>query len=101
MASIFEKQEPTGNWWKDHSLSLVLFSILFVQLAISHDVTYRAWVLEQQEHNQPVLSRWSSDYTWHIISELSLSLAAEPWGVILPVLLTKWLIERNSSESSG
>lgn len=89
--TLFRSKESTGKWWIDHSLSLVLFSILLVMTAFSMLAGYQTWQAEELQ-----LSFW----IWYSYEWLTSTLA-DAFGVLLIVLLSKWFFERNSSEDNG
>jgi membrane protein implicated in regulation of membrane protease activity len=86
---LFPTRDPSGSWLRDHSLSLVLLALLAVQTAFCLWAGHRVYVAE----GLPV-SFWVW-WGW----EYQVSLVADTYGVILVVLLTKWLYERGSAES--
>jgi hypothetical protein len=88
---LFKHREPTGKWWIDHSLSLVIGAILALQLTVSVFTGIRVWVAEGSQ---------GSFWTWWF-HEINLSTLADTFGVLLIVLLSKWLYERGSNESKG
>ena len=92
--------KPTGNFWRDHSLSIVIAAILAAQTIYCLWSGHWVWVDDQQTHQQKPASGWPSDFwiwwTW----EYFLSVVADTYGVILIVLLSKWLREVGSSESN-
>lgn len=89
--ALFDKKEPTGKWWIDHSLSLVLFGLLGFQLILSLWTGVRVWTAEGEQGDF-----WT--FWWH---EINLSTLADTFGVLLIVMLSKWLYERGSNESKG
>lgn len=88
--SLFRSKESTGNWWIDHSLSLVLLAILVVMTAFSMLSGYQTWQAEELQ-----LSFW----VWYSYEWLTSTLA-DAFGVLLIVLLSKWFFERHSNENS-
>lgn len=99
--ALFPKRAPTGVWWRDHSLSLVLAAVLVVQTAYAVWAGHRVWLLDQADHGAPGASGWPSDFWLWWSWEYNVSLVADTYGVILIVLLTKWLYEEGSEESNG
>lgn len=83
-------------WWRDHSLSLVLGAILAAQTVVA--VTTGAYVYARE---QPLPGDvWSADWWAWWIWEYNVSLVADTFGVLLIVLLSKWLREVGSAESN-
>lgn len=95
-SGLFEKKAPTGHWWSDHSLSLVLAAILAAQTILAILTGHYVWVNEAP-FGTP--APWSASFwiwwTW----EYNISLVADTFGVLLIVLLSKWLREVGSAES--
>lgn len=89
---LFPRREPTGSWWRDHSLSLAVIAIFLAHIAYD---AWTTWKIRQLEAAQLELPYWL-EFT-HDLNE---SVGAEPWGVLIVVLLTKWLYERGSDASS-
>jgi hypothetical protein len=100
VSSLFEKKEPTGVWWRDHSLSLVIGAILLVQTAYA--IWAGGWVFNREQPLGPGPRAWSDGSFWMWWSwEYNVSIVADTYGVLLIVLLSKWLKEVGSSESNG
>lgn len=95
--ALFPSREPTGKWWRDHSLSLVLGTILVVQTAHAVWAGHSVWVADQRDHGSKV-GGWPSEFWIWWSWEYNISLVADTFGVILVVLLTKWFYERGSDE---
>jgi hypothetical protein len=97
---LFTVREPTGSWWRDHSLSLVLAAMLTVQTAHALWAGHEVWLGEQQDHGSG-LTGWPSDFWIWWSWEYNVSLVADTFGVMLIVLLSKWFYEVGSKESKG
>jgi hypothetical protein len=96
--SLFPEREPTGVWWRDHSLSLVIAAILTLQLTMVLGFGWLRYSSDQRMHSQPIEMR---GYLVEVAAyELPLSLVADTYGVLLIVVLSKWLRERGSAESN-
>lgn len=99
MSGLFEKKAPSGVWWRDHSLSLVIAAILLVQTAFA--LWAGAYVFVREQPLGAGVATWTGGFwvwwTW----EYSISLVADTYGVLLIVLLSKWLREVGSSEDTG
>lgn len=94
--TLFEKREPTGNWFRDHSLGLTLTGLLLAQTIYCVWSGAYVWNREQPFGQVPVYS----DQFWVWWSfEYNTSLVADTFGVWLIVYLSKFLYERGSSES--
>jgi Na+-driven multidrug efflux pump len=87
--ALFEKREPTGNWWRDHSLSITLVAALLIVTAVSVLSSYQLW---QAEDTQIEFWIWYSHHFWT-------GFADEILGALLLVLFSKWFYERGSAES--
>jgi hypothetical protein len=98
VSGLFPRREPTGVWWRDHSLSLALAAIIAVQMAMVFGFGWLSYSSDMRAHSQPVtVSGYLVDIAGY---ELPLSLVADSYGVLLIVILSKWLRERGSSESN-
>lgn len=97
MASgLFQKKEPTGVWWRDHSLSLVLGSIMAAQTVYALWAGVYVWTREQPLGSLPA---WGEAFWMWWGWEYNISLVADTFGVLLIVMLSKWLKEVGSAES--
>lgn len=99
MSGLFPAREPTGRWWYDHSLSLALAAILIVQTALA--IWTGAYVYGHEQPFGKGSGPWSEGFWMWWVYEYNVSLVADSFGVILIVLLSKWLRERGSSEDTG
>lgn len=94
---LFPARRPTGKFWHDHGLSVVLVVLMAVQTALA--LWTGAHVFAEEQPFGKGVDPWSGDFwiwwTW----EYNVSLVADTFGVLLVVLLTKWLNEKGSSES--
>ncbi len=99
MSGLFEKKARSGVWWRDHSLSLVIGAILFVQTAFA--LWAGAYVFVREEPLGSGVATWTEGFWVWWGWEYSISLVADTYGVLLIVLLSKWLREVGSSEDTG
>lgn len=89
MAALFPEEGRRGpEWWSKHSLSIVLIFILVFQTAFALWSGYRVWSVEGEKVNGPFWIWWSWGY--------NVSLVADSFGVLLIVMLSKWLYEKGS-----
>jgi hypothetical protein len=86
-----------GTFWQQHSLSVVLAVILFVQTVAAILAGRHVWVGEQEAHGLPLQA--GEFWIWWFW-EYNISLVADTFGVILIVLLSKRLEEAESAEST-
>lgn len=91
--------DESDNWFKRHSLSLVLTAVLVAQTVGFHLTRLPEWVADQRAHGGST-ALWPQ-YWWHFSSELFASVLADTYGALILVLLTKWFYEQGSSESGG
>lgn len=100
--SLFDKREPTGRWWTDHSLSIVISIILIIQTGFLLWVGHEEWLSQQKDHGTIIVgSVWRQTEFWKWWGyEYIVSLVADTYGVLLIVVLSKFLYERDSSEST-
>jgi hypothetical protein len=101
VSGLFRTKEPSGVWWRDHSLSLVITAILAVQTSYCLWAGWAVFVADQQAHGELVQGFWSAPFWQWWGFEYQVSLVADTYGVLLIVLLSKWLREVGSSEDSG
>ena len=92
-------QGQEHGWFKRHSLSLVLVTLMTVQTLYA--VWAGSYVFSREQpfgDGVPTFGRefWAW-WTW----EYNVSLVADTFGVLLIVLLSKWLYEEGSAESNG
>lgn len=102
-SGLFEKKDATGVWWQDHSLSIVIASILIIQTLFTLWAGHGVWIDDSLDHGaklselggytDPDFVRWWS-------YEYEQSLVADTYGVLLIVLLSKWFKETGSAESN-
>lgn len=97
---LFAVREPSGVWWRDHSLSLVLAGLLMAQTAHALWAGHEVWLGEQRDHGSG-LAGWPGDFWVWWSWEYNVSLVADTFGVILIVLMSKWFYEVGSKESQG
>ena len=93
------RREKTGDWLKDHSLSLFLAGLLVLQ-----SIAYWFSELPDWRETQRALGLaaniWPS-YTLHFVAEYLVSIVADTYGAVLLVLASKWFFEKGSSESEA
>lgn len=96
---LFPIQKPTGKWWYDHSLSIVLVLLLIAQT--THAI-WTGWYVfgNEQPFGKSVTPGSYGFWMWWTY-EYNVSLVADSFGVLLIVILSKWLRERGSSEDSA
>lgn len=85
---LFPQREPTGVWWRDHSLTIVLSFLLVAQTLYALWTGHHVYAAEQL--SVPFWIWWSHEY--------NTSLVADTYGVWLVVVLTIRFRERNSSQ---
>jgi hypothetical protein len=98
--ALFPRREPSGVWWRDHSLSLILAAILLVQTAFAVWAGHEVWLGDQRDHGSETAG-WPGDFWLWWSWEYNVSIVADTYGVILIVLLSKWFYEVHSKESRG
>ena len=93
------KYDEGDGWFKEHSLSLAVTLVFFLQMLSTIWVGHIQWIKDAQDHSSEVTG-WPTDFwTWWAWDYL-VSIAAEPWGFLIGVLFTKWFYERKSAESN-
>jgi hypothetical protein len=97
---LFDGRRKTGSWWWQHSLSLTLGALLAIQTAHAVWAGHRVWAAETITHGDRAPA-WSSEFWVWWSWEYNVSLVADTFGVILIVLLSKWLYEQGGGESGG
>lgn len=97
--ALFPTREPTGVWWRDHSLSLVLVALMTAQTVWA--VHSGAYVFAHEQPFGQAVKPWSAGFWMWWSWEYNISLLADTFGVLLIVVLSKWLRERGSAEDKG
>jgi len=95
---LFPDRRKDSNWFYRHSLSVVLTALLAIQTAYALWAGHRVWLMDTHTHGDQAKG-WPSDFWIWWSWEYNVSLLADTFGVILIVLLTKWLYEQGSEES--
>lgn len=95
---VFTGQRKTHTWFYRHSLSIVLGAILVCQTAYAMWAGHYVWLMDEQDHGSGA-SGWPRDFWIWWSWEYNVSIVADTYGVILIVLLSKWLFEQGSEES--
>jgi hypothetical protein len=99
MASgLFEKKTRSGVWWRDHSLSIVIFGILVVQTGYA--IYAGSYVFARELPLGDTVGPWSTGFWTWWGWEYMVSLVADTYGVLLIVLLSKWFREVGSAEDT-
>lgn len=83
----------------DHSLSIVLALILITQTVLA--IWWGSYVFTLEMPLGESVSTWSSGFWVWWGWEYNISLVADTYGVLLIVLLSKWLREVGSAEDKG
>lgn len=91
-------QDEDSHWIKRHSLSLVLTALLIVQTAHAIFAGVYVWNREQPL-GEGVAALGTEFWVWWSW-EYNISLVADTFGVLLIVVLSKWLYEQGSAEST-
>jgi hypothetical protein len=89
------------RWWKDNSLSLVLFGLFLLSFAGQALAGWRHYNQEQQDHHQPTVA-----LTGYLVSGDFLEATFENWEseflqMAAFLLLSAFLIQRGSAESKS
>lgn len=98
-SGLFEKKERSGVWWKDHSLSIIIGLILLVQTVYA--LWSGAYVFAREQPLGAEVAPWSGGFWMWWGWEYNISVVADTYGVLLIVLLSKWLREVGSAEDKG
>ena len=94
---LIRLRSSKGDFWRRHSLSIVLAAILIAQTVLAILAGHHVWVGDQRTHGQPLDA--GEFWIWWFW-EYNLSIVADTYGVILIVLLSTRLEEKDSAESS-
>lgn len=94
---LFPAKRKEGNWLWQHSLGLTLTVLLTLQTAHAIWAGHHVWVQESRTHGDKA-SGWPVDFWIWWSWEYNVSLVADTFGVLLIVMLSKWLYEKGSSE---
>lgn len=88
---------PEHHWIKRHSLSIVLAVLLTMQTVYAVVAGVYVWDREQPL-GEGLASLGTEFWIWWSW-EYNVSLVADTFGVLLIVMLSKWLYESGSAES--
>jgi hypothetical protein len=90
-------QGPEHPWFKRHSLSVVLTVMLITQT--SYAIWSGVYVWDRERPFGDDVSALGREFWVWWSMEYNISLVADTFGVLLIVVLSKWLYEVGSSES--
>ena len=90
-------QDEEHHWIKQHSLGVTLAVLLAVQTVYAIFVGHWAWIQDGKDHGEK-LTGWPGEFWLWWSWEYNISLVADTFGVLLIVLLSKWLYEQGSAE---
>ncbi|HSL09904.1 MAG TPA: hypothetical protein VLA82_01135 [Actinomycetota bacterium] len=85
------------SWFREHSLSIFLVTLLLVQTVAYWFAELPDW-RETQRALELSTSLWPG-YALHFVAEYLVSIVADTYGALLLVLASKWFFERGSAES--
>jgi hypothetical protein len=91
-------QDPESSWIKRHSLSLVLALLMGTQTVYA--VLAGAYVWNREQPLGDGIPGWGREFWLWWSWEYNVSLVADTFGVLLIVVLSKWLYEEGSAEST-
>lgn len=91
--------EGEQSWYREHSLSLFLVSLLLVQTVAYWYAELPDWRGTQEAHRLST-AVWPG-YVLHFVAEYLVSIVADTYGALLLVLASKWFFERGSAESKS
>jgi hypothetical protein len=92
-------QDIDQPWFKRHSLSIVLAALMACQTLIA--VWSGVFVWDREQPLGDGLASFGAEFWMWWIWEYNISLVADTFGVLLIVVLSKWLYEVGSSESNS
>ena len=90
-------QDEESPWFKRHSLSLVLTALLLAQTV--HAIFAGVYVWNREQPLGDGLAALGREFWIWWSWEYNISLVADTFGVLLIVLLSKWLYEEGSAEN--
>ena len=90
-------QDAEHHWIKRHSLSLVLTALLIVQTV--HAIVAGVYVWNREQPLGDGIPALGSEFWIWWSWEYNVSLVADTFGVLLIVVLSKWLYEEGSAEN--
>lgn len=91
-------QGEEHHWIKRHSLSLVLIALMTAQTG--HAIWAGAYVFSREQPLGQGIPTFGREFWAWWSWEYNISLVADTFGVLLIVMLSKWLYEQGSAESS-
>lgn len=90
-------QDEESHWVKRHSLSLVLIVLLVLQTV--HAIVAGIYVWNREQPLGDGIAALGREFWIWWSWEYNVSLVADTFGVLLIVVLSKWLYEEGSAES--
>lgn len=92
-------RQPSGNWFHDHLLSLTLFGLFFISWIGQLYFQYRQEVHEALQHGDSAPAFFSSEFWVTFMSSVLENWQSEFLQLATMVLLTAYLIHRDSPQS--
>ena len=93
------KRRPTGNWFRDHLLSIILFGLFLVSLLGQYYFQYRHEVEEALQHGQAPSGATSGEYLTSFLASVFENWQSEFLQVVTFVVLATYFIHRGSPQS--
>lgn len=95
---ITRRWKNDKSWFKRHSLSIALVTLLIVQAIVVLVTGYPQFASDAQTHGDTV--QIGAFLIWFTY-EMFVSVIADTYGALLLVLFAKWFYEEGSPESEG
>jgi hypothetical protein len=94
-----EPRPPSGEWFRDHLLSIVLFSLFFVSLIGHFYFQYLDELNHALEHGRSRPEVWSSEFLSAFLSAMFENWQSEFLQLVSFVVLATYFIHRGSPQS--
>ena len=92
-------QFPSGGWFRDHLLSIILIGLFLISLVGQFYFQYQHEVSQALQHGQPAPEPWSADYMNSFWASALENWQSEFLQLASFVILATYFIHRGSPQS--
>lgn len=92
-------RHPTGNWFRDHLLSIILSSLFFISLVGHYYFQYRYEVDQAIQHGERPPAALSAEYLNSFLASMLENWQSEFLQLVSFVILATYFIHRGSPQS--
>lgn len=94
-----ERHPPTGNWLRDHLLSIILSSLFVISLVGHYYFQYRYEVDQAIQHGEPPPAAGSAEFLNSFLASMLENWQSEFLQLVSFVILATYFIHRGSPQS--